>query len=82
MTLLQQGEKVMGTKPKYVCNCPFYLGEGKKGIWCEGVDGSKKIIMEFKTESQKDKYIRKHCSNCYPESCNIYKLIMENYNEA
>ena len=38
--------------------------------------------MEFKTEAQKDKYIKKHCAKCYPEECAVYKLIMEKYNEA
>ena len=68
-------------KPKYVCKCPFYLGEGKKGVWCEGVEEAKKLIMEFKTESQKDKFIRKHCYNPFPENCTIYNLLMSKYDE-
>lgn len=71
----------MGTKPKFICNCPFYLGEGKKGIWCEGITNSKKIILEFKTEKQKDKHIRKYCYHEFPEDCEIFKLLMSKYAE-
>ena len=79
--LIAAGGKVMSIRPKFVCNCPFYLGEGKKGIWCEGIDGAKKLIMEFKTENQKDKYIRKYCYHENPENCTIYRLLMERYEE-
>ena len=71
----------MRTQPKYYCQCPFYLGEGKKGIFCEGVDGARKLIMEFKTGCQKDTYIKRHCCAVKPKDCPIYNLIMEMYDE-
>ena len=69
----------MSYRPKYICNCPFYQKEFKKGICCEAIVASASDnTMYFASEAEKDEYIRKHCVKLQPD-CELYKLLMRKY---
>lgn len=69
----------MSYRPKYICDCPFYENEYKKGICCEAiVTSASENVMYFETEAEKDEYIRKHCTKAEP-NCELYKLIIKKY---
>lgn len=66
-------------RPKYICNCPFYEKEYKKGICCEAiVTSASDNTINFNSESEKDEYIRKHCTKYTPD-CELYKMLMQKY---
>lgn len=66
-------------RPKYICNCPFYEKEYKKGICCEAiVNSASDNTMYFKSEEAKDDYVRKNCTKYVPE-CPLYKVLIKKY---
>ena len=44
-------------RPSYVCRCPFYENEYRKGICCEGVGEASSTTMNFEDENKKNEYI-------------------------
>jgi hypothetical protein len=66
--------------PKYECFCPFYKGEYRKSVLCDGIaKNEEKLIRNFTSEEEKYNYIKKHCINDEPGECPIFKILMENY---
>ena len=46
--------------PKYECFCPFYKGEYRKSVLCDGIaKNEEKIIRNFTSEEEKYNYIKK-----------------------
>ncbi len=66
-------------RPVYECYCPFYQGEYKKCICCDGIGESTKTIKEFDTEKAKINYISKHCIQEMPNDCEIFCVLAEKY---
>ncbi len=57
--------------------CPFYHSEAYTDIRCEGVV-SKNTTLNFQTKKDKFEYRSDFCEGLY-QSCVIYQLIMEKY---
>ena len=66
-------------RPKYECFCPFYAGEFRKSICCDGIEECTRTIREFESEEQKNKYISEHCIKECPEDCDLFHILIDKY---
>lgn len=55
-----------------MAKCPYYIRESKYGITCEGMLEKTECMNKFKTEGEKQRYLRQQCSE-YPNTCKIAK---------
>lgn len=56
--------------------CPFYKGEDKYNVRCEGLDGCVSLAVNCRTMSSKQNWQEKNCNKDY-EDCPIFRLIMK-----
>ncbi len=47
---------------KYVM-CPFYLGQNRKKIHCEGIAEGVTVHAVFMSSEQKDEYVKAYCNS-------------------
>lgn len=66
-------------RPSYVCRCPFYENEYRKGICCEGIGEASSTTMNFEDENKKNEYIKQYCINEYPEECKIFQILAQKW---
>lgn len=59
--------------------CPFYEGEGKKTITCEGAIGVR-CLNTFETVSDKIKHELAYCCRNY-KNCALAKTLLDKYGE-
>lgn len=55
--------------------CPFYKGEDRHIVRCEGLDGCESLAVGYRTMSDKLNWQETQCYADY-ESCPIFRLIM------
>lgn len=61
--------------------CPFYASDnGKTSIACEGILPRTTLITRFRRPKKYINHIETACSGDY-ESCTIYKILMQKYEE-
>ena len=60
--------------------CPFYLFGGRKSIGCEGITEDCFIRLVFKSEEKKKAQENIFCNRRY-KNCEIYRMLMEKYEE-
>ena len=58
--------------------CPFYRKEDYVRIYCEGVDESNSIHLEFASKEHRRNYELKSCCKDY-EKCRIAKMLYEKW---
>lgn len=56
--------------------CPFYKGEDRHNVRCEGLDGCESLGIGYRTMGDKQNWQEAHCDTDY-ESCPIFRLIMK-----
>ena len=60
--------------------CPFYVGEDKNGIRCEGVFCESTCTTRFATIARKTNHQKEYCEKKY-DGCGIYQAIMTRYKD-
>lgn len=58
--------------------CPFFEGEEKNKIRCEGVEKDSSNVQQFKKIIQKEAWMGKYCCEHY-KKCRIYKMLEQKY---
>lgn len=58
--------------------CPFYIGDDKKSIKCEG-EICPSVINIFTSTEKKQAYLRQYCDDEY-QNCKHAKKIVKKYN--
>lgn len=61
--------------------CPYFQGDSKRQIRCEGILGSECIHIEFKNEYDKDCYEEDFCL-FFPNGCSLRIMHEEDNNAA
>ena len=69
---------MMSNKP--IIKCPFILCNERKAVECEGISDESLIKLIFKSEELKKDYVKEFCMSEY-ESCKLYKMLEEKYEE-
>lgn len=64
-----------------VCHakCPFFMTSGKRNVMCEGITNNCKIILDFSTEENRNKYRESFCDTLQYQKCNIYSTLIKKY---
>lgn len=60
--------------------CPYYLGDEKKEIQCEGLESRSKIALRYERQDEKRRQMREFCCKCW-ERCEIYRMLSAMYEE-
>lgn len=63
-----------------VIQCPFFLFSGRKSIGCEGITDDCFIRLVFESEKPKKLHNKVFCESQY-KNCEIYRMLMEKYEE-
>ena len=58
--------------------CPFYLGEDKRSVSCEGICGGNKTTISFDTSEKKRTQKVLFCDSSY-EYCELYLRLIKKY---
>lgn len=58
--------------------CPFFKGEEKNKIRCEGVQEGASCIQQYRKMEQKEKWMGRYCCENY-KNCRIYKMLEKKY---
>lgn len=58
--------------------CPFYLDDTGRSIFCEGVEPKTRLHLGFQDAGQKKDYLRGRCAKDY-KGCMLYRMLMLNY---
>lgn len=66
-----------------IARCPFYIYSKNQpaSITCEGIEGAEKVELKFRKKVDKSEYMQDYCVEDY-ESCQIYRAVMEKYEEV
>lgn len=60
--------------------CPFYRKEDRYKVFCEGVDGTSSINLNFPHTKEFEAYKEEHCYNNYC-NCLIYNMLYDKYKD-
>lgn len=58
--------------------CPFYKGDEKKKITCEGMDDKCNTHHQYENVTLKRKRMEKYCMKDY-QKCEFYKILSKKY---
>lgn len=58
--------------------CPFYHKEDRYKVFCEGVDGTSSINLNFPTTTAFRAYTSEHCDRNY-RKCLVYIMLCSKY---
>lgn len=60
--------------------CPFYTGENKTNIYCEGVTNDNEAVKRFGGPIAKKNYLKNVCTKFdYSEKCKYARLLKRKY---
>lgn len=63
--------------------CPFYLGETRNAVRCEGIEGAASVHVVCGTPAAKRAYEEAHCCTAEGnEACPVWRMLMEKYDTA
>ena len=60
--------------------CPFYHKEDRYKVFCEGVDGTSSINLNFPTSKAFRAYTAEHCDRNYCK-CLVYNMLYNKYKD-
>lgn len=60
--------------------CPFYRKEDRYKVFCEGVDGTSSINLNFPTSKAFREYTEEHCDRNY-RKCLVYNMLYSKYKD-
>lgn len=60
--------------------CPFYKGQGKQSISCEGIVDDSLIKQWFKFPKSKSLHMKVFCQEKY-KNCEIYEMLEKKYED-
>ena len=60
--------------------CPFYQGEEKQKLHCEGVESGCKIHLAFATPQQRNAYRKRNCVKDH-KGCSIAQMLYRKWEE-
>ena len=58
--------------------CPFYHKEDRYKVFCEGVEGTSSINLNFPTSKAFREYTAEHCDRNYSK-CLVYTMLCSKY---
>ena len=58
--------------------CPFYIGEAKQKIFCEGVRRGNTLHLTFGNFTECEKYKTANCRRSY-KNCRVSRMLFEKY---
>ena len=70
----------MSRKESKLAKCPFYKGEDKQKVYCEGIVKNSSIHLAFATVTQKKEFCKVYCHKWYGE-CLIAEMLFSKYEE-
>lgn len=56
--------------------CPFYCGDSKYFVRCEGIVEDSTLTLSFRSQKEREKQFGLFCCDEY-EKCEIYRMVME-----
>lgn len=65
-----------GSWKKGYVQCPFYVGDGKKSILCEGIFDRSRVASTFRRRADFHRQLEIYCCGCW-EKCEIAVAIKE-----
>ena len=75
---MAQREKPTTTWARVRIKCPFYRGETKYAVCCEGLAKRKNARRIFESEDLKKQHLETYCCNDY-ETCEWFQKVYGNY---
>lgn len=69
----------MKRRSDVLVGCPYYKGEEKQKIFCEGVQNGSALHLAFDTNPNLKEYKNNYCKGCY-NRCLIAGMLNRKYN--
>lgn len=59
--------------------CPYYFGEDKAFVTCEGLIDGTRVKSQFRTTAEKREFMSRHCLECFGRGCAIADFLNRKY---
>lgn len=59
--------------------CPYYLGEDRNTVACEGVIEGTRLVSRFMSLALKRAFMSEHCLSCFGRGCELAEYLNGKY---